>query len=167
MLIMTVFLAVACIFDILFHKIPNVLTGLMLAALCLFVCLTEDYTQLPGSLIRMLVTGALFYPFFKIGALGAGDVKLLAVCSGFLSGYRILYFVFLALATAAAAGVIRLVIKKEFVKSIRRPVIYIKKIMETGEIERYHGSTDEALKSGIALAGPMFISALIGIGGLY
>ena len=58
-------------------------------------------------------------------------------------------------------------IRKEFGKRIRRLSLYIKSFIKTGKPERYHCNTEAALKAGIALAGPMFISALIGIGGLY
>ena len=115
----------------------------------------------------MLIAGSVFYPFFKIGALGAGDVKLLAVCSGLVGGIRALYFVFFAMLIASILGLIRLVIRKEFVKRIRRLVGYIEIMVNTGKIERYHESREAAIKSGVALAGPMLVSALIGIGGLY
>ena len=165
--VMAVFLAVACIFDTLYHKIPNVLTGMMLTASAIYVCLTAGAAHLPIAFIRMFVTGALFYPFFMIGTLGAGDVKLLAVCSAYIPVNRVLPFIFLAMVIASAAGVLRLMIRKEFVQRIGRLVMYIEKIFKTGKVERYHISREAAVKSGIALAGPLFVSALIGIGGLY
>ena len=167
MLIMTVFLAAACIFDYLFHKIPNALTVAMFIASVIYGCVFSGPEYLPGLLCRMILTGAVFYPIFKIGALGAGDVKLLSVCSGFVPGAGSLYFIFFAMVIASAVGVIGLLLRKEFVKRIGRLALYIEKFIKTGKPERYHCSREAAVKSGVTMAGPMLISALMGIGGLY
>ena len=167
MLIMTVFLAVAGIFDHLFHKIPNALTMIMFIASPVYVSLTSGPGALPSAFLRMAVTGAAFYPFFVIGAFGAGDVKLLAVCSGFMNGKRTLIFIFIAMFIASLYGVTQLVLRKELSRRMRRLEMYIGKLLSTGKPERYHCSREAAVKSGVALAGPMFLSAIIGVGGWY
>lgn len=167
MLIMTAYLAVSGVFDYLFHKIPNALILMMLVTCFIYTCLTEGPAGIIGMILRMILTVLFFYPFFKIGALGAGDVKLLAVCCGFMTGTRAVWFVFISFAVASVAGVIGLFLKKEFGKRIRRLSLYINTFIKTGKPGRYHCNSEAALKAGIALAGPMFISALIGIGGLY
>ena len=50
---------------------------------------------------NVLLTTVAFYLFFYIGAMGAGDVKLLAVCAGYFSGEKVLCFLFFALLFAA------------------------------------------------------------------
>ena len=42
----------------------------------------------------VLLMGAFLYPFFRIGALGAGDVKLFGVTAGYLPFEKIFYFSF-------------------------------------------------------------------------
>ena len=167
MLIMAVFLAVAGIFDHLFHKIPNVLALIMFIALMAYVLMTSGPSGLPSVFFRMAVTGAVFYPLFVIGAFGAGDVKLLALCSGFLPGTRTMMFIFISMVIASIYGLIGLLIRKEIGRRIRRLELYIGNLLKTGKPEMYHCSREAAVKSGVALAGPMFLSALIGIGGLY
>ena len=41
---------------------------------------------------NVLLTTVAFYLFFYIGAMGAGDVKLLGVCAGYFSGEKVLCF---------------------------------------------------------------------------
>ena len=161
MLIMTVFLAVAGIFDHLFHKIPNALTLVMLAVSVIYVCVTAGPGYLPAAIFRMTITGVVFYLFFMIGAFGAGDVKLLAVCSVFMTGTRILFFIFIAMIIASVCGVIQLLVRKELGKRMRRLELYIGNLLKTGKPQRYQCSREAAERSGVALAGPMFLSALI------
>ncbi len=167
MLLMTVLLAVAGIFDHLFHKIPNILTLVMFVICIIRECLISEPVCILFVLIRMLITAVIFYPVFVIGALGAGDIKLLAVCCGYMSGTRAIWFIFMTFLIASVVGVAGLIHKKEIGKRIRRLIIYIKNYMETGKVERYHCNTEAALHAGVALAGPMFVSALLGVGGLY
>ena len=167
MLIMTVFLAVAGIFDHLFHKIPNVLCAMMFVICIIHACLISGPANIPLVLIRMLVTMFVFYPVFMIGALGAGDIKLLAVCSGFMPATRAIWFIFFTFLSASVIGMIGLLYRKETRKRIRRLALYVKKYIETGKVERYHCNSEAALQAGVALAGPMFVSALLGMGGLY
>lgn len=91
-------------------------------------------------LAAMTMLVVMLYPFFKIGALGAGDVKLFGVCSGYLSHNRILYFLFFSLLIAAIFSLINLMAKRNF-KDYR--------------------------KTRIPLAGPVFCSVLLYIGGVY
>lgn len=167
MIIMTAFLAVSGIFDYLFHKIPNALIALMFATCVFYTGFTSGPLSILWMLLRMVITIFVFYSFFAIGALGAGDIKLLAICCGYMTGSRAVWFVFISFVIASIAGVVILFLRKEFGKRIRRLSLYIKSFIKTGKPERYHCNTEAALKAGVALAGPMFISALIGIGGLY
>lgn len=167
MLIMTMLLAVAGIFDHLFHKIPNILILVMFIAGLIHAWIISEPLGIPYALIRMLLAVVIFYPVFVIGALGAGDIKLLAVCCGYMSAARAIWFIFLAFSIASVAGVIGLIHKKEIKKRIRRLIIYVNNFLKTGKVERYHCNTEAALHAGVALAGPMFVSALLGVGGLY
>lgn len=167
MYIMTAFLAVAGIWDHLYHRIPNLLTAVM-AAFCLgsnLVC--GGPAAVPAVLFKAFLTGLLFYPFFAIGALGAGDIKLLSVCSGFIPGGRVLYFVFLSFILASAFGLLKMMRRGDMRKRFRTLAMYIKDVSSSGRLRRYHCSRESAVRNGVALAGPMFISALLGIGGLY
>ena len=167
MILLAAFLAVAGLFDFFFRKIPNRLILLMLGGCLVLNLYGSGPASLTGVIPRILIAGALFYPVFAIGALGAGDVKLIAVSCGFVSGEKVLWFLFISLFTASVVGVVKMGIHGEISKRIHRLALYIKKTIRTGRPEMYHANRAAALENGVALAGPMFISALIGIGGFY
>ena len=167
MFIMTAFLAVAGIFDHLTHRIPNILTGLMLVICIVLRAADHDLLSLGGAVLRVIAAGTLFFPFFAIGTLGAGDVKLMAVCAGFMDTGRYLIFVFFAMLAAAVWGSAVMIVKGSMKKRMLRLAIYIKRILETGKAERYHACREAETGPGIALAGALFFSAVLGVGGLY
>jgi prepilin peptidase CpaA len=167
MLIMTAFLAAAGILDHLTHRIPNILTGLMLiCCIALRIC-DKDLSALALTVLRIVLTAAAFYPVYAIGAIGAGDIKLMAVCAGFFDGSRTLYFIFFTLLAASVWGLTVIIVKRQMKERMQKLAMYIKGYMETGIPERYHACRKAERESGIAMAGAMFVSAVLGIGGLY
>ena len=167
MFILAVILAAAGIYDHFFRKIPNILTIFLLLGLIVITIAESGVSSLMPVLIKVSITGIVFYPLFAIGAFGAGDVKLMAVSCGFFSGTRCLMFIFLSLLIAAGIGLVKLRQPEEMRKRMCRLAMYIEQITKTGKIEKYHHNRQAALINGVAMAGPMFISALIGMGGLY
>ena len=167
MTLMIFFLVPAAIFDLRLRRIPNILTATMLVCCLFHSFLYSGIREVFVSLLWIVGTGLLLYPVFAIGALGAGDVKLLAVCSGFLPGTRVLYFLFFSFLTGTVFGLVRIIWKKETKHRLRSLTLYIGKYLRTGKPERYHCSREAAGKAGVALAGPMLISALMGLGGIY
>jgi prepilin peptidase CpaA len=70
--------AAACVTDITSRRVPNILTGTAVA------CGLLAHTALPGGLgaVAALLGFAaglvIFFPFFALGGMGGGDVKLMA-----------------------------------------------------------------------------------------
>jgi len=99
--------AFACVTDLRSRRIPNrlVLTGLVLG-----LSMNLLFGGVPGlgwSLLGGLAGLALFLPFFALGGMGAGDVKLLT-CLGAILGPRDLMLV--ALVGALLGGVMALMV---------------------------------------------------------
>lgn len=82
----------------------------------------------------------LLYPFFRLGGLGAGDVKLLGICAGYFHRDKILSFLFCSLLIAAIFALIKMMTEH---------------------------CTRERLKMRIPLAGPVLCSVLLSAGGVY
>jgi prepilin peptidase CpaA len=98
---------VAAAWDLRTRKIPNVLTfGAALAAVLVHGYL-EGWNGLGLSLAGWAAGLALFLPFFALGGLGAGDVKLLAAVGACLGP---LPAVWVALYTSIAGGVMALAV---------------------------------------------------------
>jgi prepilin peptidase CpaA len=75
---------VACVTDVRERRIPNVLTfGAAGAALLVHLAIGGP-SGLGAAAAGWLVGTALFLPFFLLGGMGAGDVKLLAALGAWL-----------------------------------------------------------------------------------
>jgi prepilin peptidase CpaA len=99
--------ALACGFDIRTRHIPNALTFGGAACAVLYAAATGGAG---GALTATLGWGtgfALFLPFFLLGGLGAGDVKLIACLGAWLGPDAAMW---LALYAAMAGGVMGLVV---------------------------------------------------------
>jgi prepilin peptidase CpaA len=98
---------VACGFDIATRRIPNWLTaGAALAAVA-FHLYTGGFSGAAFSFGGLLVGLAIFFPIFALGALGGGDVKLMACLGAWLGPVSALW---IALYAAIAGGVMAVVI---------------------------------------------------------
>jgi prepilin peptidase CpaA len=74
----------ACVCDLRFRRIPNVLTFGAAAAAFGFGVASQGLTGLWSALAGWGVGCAVFLPWFLLGGMGAGDVKLLAALGAWL-----------------------------------------------------------------------------------
>jgi prepilin peptidase CpaA len=70
--------------DLLSHRIPNALTGPLLALGIVFQCASNGWTGLGDALAGAALGLAMLMPFYVLRAMGAGDVKLLAALGAWL-----------------------------------------------------------------------------------
>src|SRR6185436_20859653 len=75
---------VACVTDIRSRRIPNVLTFGAAVAAVLFPGATAGTSGLLVALGGWVVGLLLFLPFFALGGMGGGDVKLLAALGAWI-----------------------------------------------------------------------------------
>jgi prepilin peptidase CpaA len=98
---------VAVGWDLKTRRIPNLLTfGAALAALVVHGY-AGGFSGAGMSLAGWLVGAAFFLPFFALGGMGAGDVKLMAALGAWLGPSEI---VWVALYSSVAGGVMALVV---------------------------------------------------------
>jgi prepilin peptidase CpaA len=92
---------VACVCDLRTRRIPNALTlGAAVAAFA-FALLENGVSGLGWSAAGWLISIVVFFPFFALGGMGAGDVKLLGALGAWFGALDALH---LALYTALAGG---------------------------------------------------------------
>jgi prepilin peptidase CpaA len=97
----------ACVTDLRSRRIPNVLTfGTAISAVALHSFATGE-TGFVFSATGWLVGTALFFPFFALGGLGGGDVKLLGAIGALLGGPVVLG---VGMYSAAAGGVLAVIV---------------------------------------------------------
>lgn len=126
-------LAVAVVTDLRSNKIPNLLiiTGLVLG----IITSNHIIESISVSLFIFLI----FFPAFKIGALGAGDIKCIAMMSFYLTRHELLWALFYTFLTAAIYSICKILYYRSF----------------------------QIRKSKIRLAFFLFIGTLISVGGTY
>ena len=97
----------ACVTDVRSRRIPNALTfGAALAAL-IFQTATAGWSGAQAALLGWVVGTALFIPFFLLGGMGAGDVKLLAGLGAWLGPQEALH---MGLYTLVAGGILAVIV---------------------------------------------------------
>ncbi len=161
------FLLIACYFDYRFRRIPNGLLGIMLVSGLSRSFLWEEWRGCLHFLLCMLLLVALLYPLFKLGALGAGDVKLFGVCSGFFPYDRVLYFLFSSLLIAAIFSVLKIMIEKNARERFTYMGEYFIDVVTAGRWQLYVDNARDCYKTTIPLAGPVLVSVLLHMGGVY
>ena len=99
--------SVAVAFDVHTRRIPNALNfGAAAAAVC-FAFFQAGVSGMTSALAGWVLGAALFFPFFALGGMGAGDVKLLAALGAWLGPIDAVY---LAVFSSLAGGVAALVV---------------------------------------------------------
>jgi prepilin peptidase CpaA len=83
LLSLTILLGVAAVTDARWHRIPNVLT-LAGASIGLLLGAWGGLGDLAAAVLGLCTGLALLLPFYLLGGMGAGDVKLMAAVGAFL-----------------------------------------------------------------------------------
>jgi prepilin peptidase CpaA len=97
--------AAACVTDFRSRRIPNVLTFGASAAAIVFFGVANGWAGVGWSLAGWAVGCALFLPWFLLGGMGAGDVKLLAALGAWVGPTTAIW---VALYAGIAGGVFAL-----------------------------------------------------------
>lgn len=97
----------ACATDLTLRRIPNVLTfGAALAAL-VYGAIDSGTSGLIAAMAGWCAGALIFMPFFLLGGMGAGDVKLLAAIGAWIGIPEVLWA---AIYTSIAGGAVAVVV---------------------------------------------------------
>lgn len=167
MAVLCVFLAIACGYDYRYGRIPN---GLI-AAIAVLGMGRRFWSGGGGSLLTCVVTIvvviALLYPFFRIGGLGAGDVKLLGVTAGHLPIEKVLIFLFFSLLVTAMISLLKMWKENNFRERMRYLSEYFADVIGNGGWRLYVENGCAHPVAGVCMAGPVLVSILLCWGGVY
>lgn len=161
------FLVFACCCDYWKGKIPNLLLVIIFLFGLGHHIIQKDMAGLILFMTVVFTVMLLLYPLFKIGVIGAGDVKLYGVCAGYLPCEKILLFLFLSLLIAAIISVFKMIKESNAVERIHYFCDYLFSVISTGKIGLYPENEQEKKKASICLAGPILGSILLYMGGFY
>lgn len=163
--VLCVILIFACLYDYRQGRIPNVLFLPALAAGCIWGGMSGRGAA--GYLLPGAVVLAALYPLFRIGVIGAGDVKLLSVCVGYFPHQKILYFLFFSLLISAIISVFKICKQKNLKERIAYLWEYAAAVAVSGHWRLYFCKDTDRRSAGICLSGPILCSMLLYWGGVY
>lgn len=161
-----VFLSIACGYDYQYRRIPNGLIAAMAAFGVGWRMWGGGVKGVGACLAGMFLVMILLYPLFRIGGLGAGDVKLLGAAAGYLPLGKVLVFLFVSLLIAAMISLRKIWKEDDFGKRMQRLSGYLSEVMESGW-RRYPEQAGGKHMEGVCLSGPVLVSALLHWGGVY
>jgi len=161
------FLGIACLWDYSTGKIPNFLQFNLMSIGLIYSYGISGWRGVLAFLLKVLVVTAIMFPIFILSMIGAGDVKLIALASGYFPLNKIIWFVFYLVLCAAFIGAIKLIVNRRIRLQWSHFFMYIKEVATVGEIKPYHQTHDEQVCSSIEMSGPVLFSVLLAWGGVY
>lgn len=163
-----VVLILAVLWDFKTGKVPNGLIFLGMAGGILRLCSLSGLQAVLLQLGAIILPLLLLFPLFRIGVLGAGDIKLFSVMGCFFSFQEELSLIFISFLIGAILGVLFLWKNKNFRERMYYLFSYLKSILVTGHFELYDSyGKSEASNYKIHFTLPMLLGVLLHVGGVH
>lgn len=162
-----VLLLAACCFDYRKKKIPNYLIIVIAFTCLLWRFGTEGIRGAAGCVLQALAVGGILYPLYRIGAIGAGDIKLFGVTAGFLPFKKVFLFLFVSLLIAAMISLVKLFRYGNMAKRLRYLTEYLADVYQSGRWRLYLEEDADSPDIRLCLSGPVFFSLLLYLGGVF
>ena len=119
----------------------------------------------------MLLSFCLLYPIYKIGALGAGDVKLFLMTGSFVSLEYQLYFMGISFAVGALFSIGKMISEENFKERMQYLFSYLFDVLCTKQWKLYGENLKQDYQkyksNKIHFALPICISVMLGLGGFF
>lgn len=167
MAVLCLLLTAACGFDYCKRKIPNGLVAIVVLVGMVFRFRRDGTAGVLFYLGEAAAIAALLYSFYKIGALGAGDVKLLGAAAGYFPFGKIFLFSFVSLLIAAIISLVKLLVNKNFRERLSILFGYLEDIAKKGALQSYPAAGKNKKAASVCLSGPVLLSLLLYLGGVY
>lgn len=170
LVVLVLLLFSAAILDFYRGKIPNIL---ILAGCCYGMIRLVYYQDVFSHILGILFPIIALFPLYKIGTIGAGDIKLFSMMGFYFTFMENLYCIFIAFVIGAIVSAISFIRYDNFLERMTYLFSYLKECFFTGHFRYYYLDSEGKqsphsmeCKSKIHLAIPIFISALLYVGGV-
>lgn len=169
---MKILIGVFCIIvfmDWRYYRIPNICIATGIAAGLIMTYLSHSFGGMLQAIGVAGIIFAVFYPFYRIGALGAGDVKLFIMmgCHGIHMGMDgLIHYMLVTMVIAAAVSITKMLAYTESRERLYYLVMYLRKAAITGAMDSYQIDKTQK-RCVIRLSIPAFISLLLMCAGVY
>lgn len=171
LIVLVLLLLLTAVWDFYKGKIPNVF---IISGCCYGMIRLLYYgnilKHIPGIIFPVLV----LFPLYKIGVMGAGDLKLLSVLGFYFPFSELIFCIFMAFLLGAFLSLFSLIRYENFYERMTYLFSYLKECFCLGHFRYYYLNSGENqdLDSGqehskIHFAVPIFISVVLHVGGVF
>lgn len=151
------------------YRIPNVCIIVGIAAGLIMTYVSYSMSGLLHAIGTAFVIFLVFYPFYLLGALGAGDVKLFMMVGCYfcyMGTDGIIHYMFVTLTIAAVISIIKMIAYAESRERLFYLIRYLRKSAVTGVVDAYQ--VDKTQKRCVVrLSIPAFFSLILMCAGVY
>ena len=159
-------LSIVTITDLRRYKIPNICILIGMIAGLYMTYMSYSSKGIVTALGQMFLIFMVFYPFYLLKGIGAGDVKLFMMVASYIQGVRLFNYVFMTMIIAAIISVIKMICFTESRERLFYLLRYVRKTAVTGAIDDYKIDTSNK-RSLIRLSVPALLSMVLLITGIY
>ncbi|MDE7199432.1 MAG: A24 family peptidase [Lachnospiraceae bacterium] len=162
-------LLLSALADLRTDRIPNgfILSGIV----CGMTGSILSGRGLTSILTSMVLAFLLLYPLYRIGAFGAGDVKLFILIGSFQNAGEMMAVLAGAFVIGAGFSLLKLAVERNGRERLYYLVSYLQDIRRTGHWKIYGGNLNQDYhtycKNKIHFAVPILFSTVCRIGGLF
>lgn len=168
MKVLLIFLVIIAFVDIKSFRIPNVLILAGALTGMIMTLMSYEAEDVFKRVISALIIFSVFYPFFLMRGIGAGDIKLFAMSALYFDGNRIFIYIALTMVIAGIISIAKMIIFEESRMRLKYLITYLRKTAMTvsaGVIDKYEISYSSDLKvrarSVIRLSVPALLSVIM------
>ena len=133
--------------------------------------LINGWHDIGSAIAAMLLAFCILYPIYKIGALGAGDVKLFIMVGSFLSVNRLLYVMVVSFIIGAVFSLGKMISEANFMERMKYLSSYLADVFCSGQWKLYGENLKDDFKkykrNKIHFALPVCFSVMLGSGGMF
>ncbi len=158
--------SVAIFTDWRFYRIPNVCVGAGALAGLIMTFVSDSALGLAAAAASMVIIFLAFYPFYLLGGVGAGDIKLFMTAGCYMRGDALVHYLLVTMLMAAVCSILKMLVYKESRERLFYLMRYIKKAVLTGAMDEYQIDRTQK-KCVIRLSIPAFVSLILMCAGAY
>lgn len=161
--------SVAVFMDWRFYRIPNACIAAGMVNGMILTYMSFSWTGLVRALGALAVLFLVFYPFYLMGGLGAGDVKLFMMMGCFhplMQKDGLLHYMLVTMALAAVSSALKMAVYPECRERLFYLARYIRKALVTGAVDAYEVDRTQT-RCVVRLSIPAFLSLLLMGAGIY
>lgn len=157
---------VAIFMDWRFYRIPNACIGVGILAGLIMTFVSHYAVGVVMAVMSMAIIFLAFYPFYLLGGIGAGDIKLFMMTGCYIRGNTLVHYLLVTMLAAAAASILKMLVYAESRERLFYLLRYIRKAVMTGVMDAYQIDRTRK-KCVIRLSIPAFISLVLMCAGVY